>query len=149
MARNAEALGEFTIEGEAPLLIEPGLYDLAFDHHVTCYLFGRAPKVVCYFRIVTQGPYFEMKVRRFYNVKTLTSKPRRGGAFKIGWHSDFIREFVTLFGRPERIERISTERFKNAVVRGKVATVDHDSKGRVIPQGLRYSVVKELTELVQ
>lgn len=149
MTRASNNTCEALIDGERPLLIEPGHYELVFVHHETAYMFGRAPKLICYFRIVAQGPYHGMIVRRYYNVKTLASKPRRGGSFKIGWHSDFVREYATLFGLPDRMDRISTERFKSAIVRGKVVTVDHDSKGRSIPHPLRYSVIKELTEIVQ
>jgi len=144
-----ENVGEAMIEGDRPVVVAPGPYELVFDHHCTQYLFGRAPKLVCYFRIVTQGPCFGHMVRRFYNVKTLSGKPRRGGAFKVGWHSDFLREYAALFGLPERVDRVSTERFKSVIVRGRVATVCRDSKGRSIPDALRYSVVHELLEVVQ
>lgn len=145
----ASVQGEALIEGDRPLLIEPGIYELAFDHHVTGYMFGRAPKLVCHFRIVTQGPHFGAMLRRYYNVKTLASKPRRGGSFKVGWHSDFVREYATLFGLPQRLDRVSTEQFKTAIIRGKVATVVRDTKQRSIPEALRYSVITELVERAQ
>lgn len=140
---------DIQIDGERPALIDPGVYDLAFQFHKTGYLFGRAPKVMCYFKIITQGPCFGVSLCRYYNVKTLTSKPRKGGAFKIGWKGDFIREYALLFGLPQRIDRISTEAFRRAIVRGKVTTVATDSKKRSIPDALRYSVISELLEVVQ
>lgn len=146
---NARRNSECFIDGERPTLVEPGVYDLVFEYHETLYLFGRAPKLVCHFHIVTPGPFFETKLCRYYNVKTLASKPRRGGAFKIGWKSDFLREYALLFGLPARLDRISTEAFKARVIRGRVITVSRDSKQRVIPDGLRYSVIAELIEVAQ
>ncbi|MHB8622076.1 MAG: hypothetical protein ACYC9J_00420 [Sulfuricaulis sp.] len=140
---------EIEIEGDRPVLIPPGEYELAFQWHRTLYLFGRAPKVACYFNIVTQGKYFEVQLARWYNVKTLTSKPRKGGAFKIGWYGDFLREYTALFGLPPRLERISTEVFKTAIVRGKVDTVTMDYKHRQRSEPLHYSVITELTGRVQ
>lgn len=142
-------INDAQIEGERPVLIEPGEYELAFQHHKTLYLFGRAPKIACYFNIVTQGKYFGVQLARWYNAKTLKSKPRKGGAFSVGWHSDFVREYAAIFGLPPRLDRFSTEAFKTAIVRGKVETVTTDSKQRRIPDVLRYSIIKELTGRVQ
>lgn len=141
--------GECSIEGNRPILIDPGEYDLAFQFHRTLYLFGRAPKIACYFSIVTQGRHFGVQLARWYNVKTLNGKQRKGGAFKVGWHSDFVREYAAIFGLPPRLDRISTEEFRRAVVRGRVDTVTTDSKQRQIPEPLRYSIIAELTGRVQ
>lgn len=142
---NVSLLHEIEIEGERPLLVEPGEYELAFQFHRTMYLFGRAPKVACYFKIMTMGKHFEVILPRWYNVKTLSSKPRKGGGFKVGWNCDFVREYASLFGLPARMDRISSETFKTVIVRGQVVTVTTDSKQRQIPEALRYSVIKEIT----
>lgn len=141
--------GQGSIEGERPVLIDPGIYDLTFQYHRTLYLFGRAPKLCCYFKIITQGKYFGITLCRYYNVKTLASKARKGGAFKVGWHSDFVREYTAVFGLPSRPDRISTETYKTAIVRGRVGIVVTDSRQRPIPEPLRYSVITELLERVQ
>jgi hypothetical protein len=145
----APILGEGAIDGERPILVTPGEYDFAFDYHETAYLFGRAPKLCCYFHIVTPGQFFEAQLCRYYNVKTLASKPRKGGAFKIGWKSDFLREYAILFGLPPRLDRVSTEAFKSKIIRGRVTSVSRDSKQRVIPESLRYSVISELVGMSQ
>lgn len=142
-------LAEGILEGEKPPLIEPGVYDLGFIHHRTAYLFGRAPKLILHFRVVQCGAGNGVILCRYYNVKTLNSKPRKGGSFKVGWRCDFVREYVTLFGMPARLDRISTETFKTQIVRGRVTTVERDNKGRPIPEGLRYSVISELLESVK
>lgn len=140
---------EGAIAGDRPVRIEPGEYELAFQFHRTLFLFGRAPKLCCFFKIVTLGKYFEVIVPRYYNVQSLAGKPRKGGAFKVGWHSDFVREYATIFGLPLRPNRISTEIFKTAIVRGRVDTVSTNSRQRSIPESLRYSVITELMERVQ
>lgn len=137
------------IEGEKPILVEPGVYDLSFQYHKTHFLFGRAAKLCCYFNIVSYGKYFEVSVCRYYNVNSLTSKPRKSGGFKVGWKSDFVREYATLFGIPPRLNRISTEIFRTAIVRGRIDTVTKNSRGKVIPEPLRYSVISELLERMQ
>jgi hypothetical protein len=140
--------GEAQIEGQRPLLVEPGVYDLAFQFHETAYLFGRAPKVVCHFKIETPGQHYGKALVRYFNAMTLTSKPRRGGSFKIGWKSDLLREYATCFGLPARIDRLSLESFKQRVIRGRVIVVSRDSKNRSIPEPLRYSVIAELLGVV-
>lgn len=146
---NVVGLAEGSIEGERPALVPEGVYEFGFLHHRTAYLFGRAPKLFCYFRLLTMGEYNGLILCRYYNVKTLNSKPRKGGSFRVGWRSDFMREFVTLFGMPQRLDRVSTETFKTQIVRGRVATVSTDNKGRKIPEPLRYSVITELLEAVK
>lgn len=147
--KQVSAFPEGTIEGDRPVLIEPGEYELAFQFHRTLFLFGRAPKLCCYFKIITPGKYFGVTMCRYYNVKSLTGKPRKGGAFKVGWYSDLVREYVTIFGLLSRPDRISTTTYKTAIVRGRVGIVCTNSKQRSIPELLRYSVITELLGRVQ
>lgn len=135
---------EGAIEGEIPPLVEEGIYSLVFDHHRTRYLFGRAAKLYCYFKITDPGPFNGVRLVRYYNVKSLQSRPRKGGAFNVGFHSDFVREYVMLCGMPERLDRMSTRQFKNFIAKGRVVTVREDAKRRPIPEGLRYSVIAEI-----
>lgn len=144
MSQKVSALYECQIEGDRPILVEPGEYELIFQHHRTAFLFKKAPKLCLYFKIVTPGKFNGIQLARWYNVKRISGKPRKGGAFTIGWHCDFLREYVTLFGVPNRIDRISTQRFKTVVVKGRVFTVTKDSSQRGIPDKLQYSIVKEL-----
>lgn len=146
---NSAAAQEITIYGDSLPRVPDGEYELSFQDHTTTYLYGRSPKVCCYFKIVTIGPHFEQILPRYYNVKTLNTKPRKRGGFTVGRHSDFLREYVRLFGLPSRQDRISTEAFRNVIVIGRTKTVDVDSKQRVIPEPLRYSVIAELTGLVR
>jgi len=132
------------IEGAAPPHIKSGVYDLVFDFYETVLLLGRAPKLVLWFRIANEGESFGTRLPRYYNVKRIIGKPRRSGDFRIGWKADFIREYVSLFGMPQRLDRIAMGGFKNHLIRGKVKTVTNDLRQRDIPEPLRYSVIQEL-----
>lgn len=136
--------GTAAIEGERPALVPPGLYDVAFNHYETAVMFGRAAKLVLQFRIVTMGDHFESKLNRFYNITRLIGRPAREGRFKVGYHSDFLREYATLFGVPARLDRIPMSNFGKHIFIAKVRTVDKGSQQRKIPEALHYSVISEL-----
>lgn len=134
----------FAQTDERPLL-PPGLYDVAFDRYYTWMMFGRAPKLTLCFRVVTMGPHFETKLQRHYNISKLIGRPGAGGRFKVGFCSDFLREFAQLFGAPSRLDRIPMSSFANHIFTAKVRTVSKGSGQRAIPEGLQYSTIAELT----
>lgn len=142
--RTADSQAECSIKGEQPAIVDPGEYELVFKYHKTTYLFGRAPKVAAFFEIVTPGKFNGIVLPRWYNVLNLSSKPRKGGTFDIGWHSELLREYVSVFGAPQRNDRVSLTRYAEAVVVGVVEMVKANSKGRSIPEALRYSVIREI-----
>lgn len=134
------------LDGEPPALVKPGIYELRFDHHETAVMFGRAPKLVLWFTIVSFGPYFDaVKLPRFYNVRRLIGRPSRNGRFKTGFKSNFLREYSRLFRAPTRLDRISMSEFSRHIILGRVRTVTHGSNQAEIPDGLQYSVLEELT----
>ena len=139
-----EAFAE--LEGDRPALVEPGQYELRFDHHETLVLFGRASKLVLWFTVISMGPYFDaVKLPRFYNVKRIIGRPQRGGRFKVGFGSDFLREYARLFPAPQRLDRIPMSEFSRHVVIGRARTVTRGSDQSAIPDVLQYSVLDELT----
>ncbi len=141
--QSAEVFAE--LDGEKPALIEAGTYELRFDYHATCVMFGRAPKLACWFTVVTMGPYFNtVKLARFYNVRRLIGRPARNGRFKAGWGCNFVREYGRLFRLPSRLDRIGMSEFGRHVILAKVRTVTHGADQRPIPDGLQYSVIDEL-----
>ncbi|HEY1891982.1 MAG TPA: hypothetical protein VGG63_16380 [Steroidobacteraceae bacterium] len=137
------------LDGDRPALVEPGEYDLRFLHHETLILFGRASKLVLWFKIISMGsPYFDtVKLARFYNVKRIIGRPGRHGRFKVGFNSDFMREYGRLFRPPSRLDRISMSAFERAIIVGRAKTVTRGSDQTAIPEGLQYSVLEELTGL--
>jgi hypothetical protein len=144
--RNASGYG--VLDGDRPPLILPGLYDFRFDYYETKVLFGRAPKLVLWFTVVTFGEYFDrVRLPRYYNLAKLMEKPRKWGRFKVGYKSDFLREYATLFSAPLRLDRIPMSAFEKVMVEGKVRTVSTGSKQEAIPAGLQYSVIGQLVEV--
>src|SRR5947209_2097019 len=87
----AEPESDALICGDKPPLIDEGEYDLHFLHHETQVLCGgKAPKVALRFRIVTPGSFFGMIVPRYYNVRAIAGRPRKGGKFQVGWQSEIV-----------------------------------------------------------
>jgi len=134
------------MDDQKPPLIKPGEYPLGFDHHETARLFNQ-PKLILLFTVLSDGEYHGIKLRRFYNVRSLIGKPGRGGKYHpSGWSSDLIREYALLFGSipDDRLDRLSLNPYKNVIITGEVKTVSRDSKKRGISECVQYSVIKRL-----
>jgi hypothetical protein len=138
-------------EDERPPLVPERAYDLRFDYFETARMFGVASKLIMHFRIAEPGRDFDKPLLRFYNLTRIIGRPARSGRFKAGFHSDMLREFVTLFGLPAglRLDRIPMSRFDGSFVRGTVRTVRQSNKQKLIPSALQYSVITELTALLR
>jgi hypothetical protein len=55
-----------SLEGEAPALVPSGEYELRFDYYDAATMFGRAPKLVLWFTIVSMGSHFDtVKLARY------------------------------------------------------------------------------------
>ena len=134
---------------EARALLPAGLYDVVFDRYYTWMMFGRAPKLTLCFRVVTMGPHFEQPLQRHYNISKLIGRPGTNGRFKVGFCSDFLREFATLFGTPSRLDRIPMSSFCDHILVAKVRTVTKGSGQQAIQEGLQYSTVAELVRIKQ
>lgn len=134
---------------EARALLPPGLYDVAFERYYTWMMFGRAPKLTLCFKVMTFGEYFEVPIQRHYNVAKLIGRPGTNGRFKVGFCSDFLREYAALFGAPTRLDRIPMTRFENHILIAKVRTVSKGTEQREIPAGLQYSTISELVGIKQ
>lgn len=137
------------LEGARPALVPPGNYEVAFCGYTTCVLFGKAQKLNLQFRITTMGEHFEARLSRYYNVARLIGRPRVNGRFKVGFHSDFLREFVRLFGVPTRLDRIPMSHFERRLFLARVRTVEKGGDQAIIPIGLRYSVISDLLGIQQ
>lgn len=153
MARSqSEADGRYaSLEGNVPLLVTPGSYDLRFDYYETSILFGKAAKLTLWFTVIEVGheQFGQGRLPRYFNIVKPIGRRGRDGRFKVGPKSDFIREYARLFGAPARLDRIPMSEFERHIIRGKVRTVMHGSDQRPIPEGLRYSVIDELVEVLQ
>jgi hypothetical protein len=141
--RNASNYG--LLDGDRPPLILPGLYDFRFDYYETRVLYGRTPKLVLWFTVITFGDHFDcVRLPRYYGLTKLLEKPRKWGRFKAGYKCDFLREYATLFSAPLRPDRIPMSAFDKVIIVGKVRTVTTGSKQEAIPAALQYSVIGQL-----
>ena len=132
------------IEDDKPPLIAPGDYWLGYLYHQTCILWG-APKLALWFTVLDDGDVHGTKLARYYNVKSLLGPPRKYGQFRVrGWQGDFVTEYVTLFGEPDQLKRVSLSPFKNVLIKGEIRTVTSNSKKHPIPDCLQRSVIDRL-----
>jgi hypothetical protein len=140
----------FTVDGERPALVDPGVYSLRYLYYETARLHaGRAGKVIAWFQICDLGPHFEKHVARYYNATVPSSKRQRGGKFKVGWHSHLMREYGRVESMPQRADRLRLDSLARHLLEGRIATVTVGHDQRSIPKALQYSVVAEITGVRQ
>lgn len=139
---------EGSIEGEMPVLIPPGKYQMRCTGWETRMLYGRQPKVVLRLEVCDFGPYFGLKLARWYNAHKLKEPPRRKGKFVAGWSSDLVREYAGIIDEPNRNDRIALSRLRDILLVGHVVTVTRDRCQRRLPAAVQYSVVNYLEKAI-
>lgn len=144
-ASHGESFAE--MDGEPPQLVPPGEYEFKFQYFETKRVFDR-PKLFLWFSVLTFGDYFEKRIPRYYGATRLIGKPQRGGRFKVGWKSDFRREFCRLFPiSVNRLDRLPMTHFERVILIGRVRTVERAYNQRPIPPEAQYSVIDELLKV--
>lgn len=131
------------VEGRKWPLVPDGIYAATFLHHETAIAFN-SPRVFLHFKIVTPGEYFGKVLYRAFRVKSISGKPRKGGAFKVGLRSNFVFEMAALLPDLPRLDRISPQVLMNKTLMVKIEEVTNNNRQREIPRALRYSVIREL-----
>lgn len=134
------------IDGPLPALIPPGDYQLALTHWTTYKLFGRAPKLALWFKVI-EGPHFGAVVARHYNVTALKGNARRNGQFKAAAGCDLVRDYARLLALPSRFDRFDLQCLKSRIAVGRVDTVKSTARQKELAPAVRYSVVRELLRL--
>lgn len=130
-------------------LIPSEKYEFVFEYYETSKLLGgRALKLTLWFKVITPGKSFELVIPRYYNVLRIIGKPGKNGNFKVGWNSNFTREFSDLFGAPSRPDRMPMSNFKNKIIVGETRVVSIGYQQRKIHKELRYSVIKRLLKVI-
>lgn len=134
------------IEGGALPLVTPGEYQLRFDYWETAIMFGRAPKLILTFTIISMGEYFDcVQLMRFHNVRRLIGKSQKYGRFQVGPRSDFVREYARLFPSPlKRLDRAPMSEFGKHIIVGRARTVRVGSNQEGLAEQVQYSVIGEL-----
>lgn len=133
---------------EVRSLVPEGRYRLRFRFHETSMMFKRAPKLTLWFAICDPdnpaSPYAGTALARWYNVRELIGKAGKGGRFKAAAQGDLAHEYATLFRPTGRLDRISLDPFREAIVIGDVATVRENREQRDLPEACQYSVIRRL-----
>ena len=124
----------------------PGEYEAIFFGFETRLLFGRQPKLYLWFTITTPG-YIGIKLPIYFNVLSLSGRPRRSGRFKAGLRGDFVREYGRLFGELPDTESDWDESFKNVVCTVRVRTCSRSFKQQDIAECAQYSHIAEILEV--
>ena len=137
------------IGGDDSPLIPEGIYEMAYQYHVTWKFMGRQPKVVIYFCIIELGDYFEIVLPAYYNVIKHVGKCGKSGGFKAAKKSYLVRDYCSAL--PEyplpRLDRIPLSNLASVVVRGTVVTVKKGLDQRDIPEEAQYSRVATIDKL--
>ena len=129
---------------DRPVIVDPGQYDVMYVGHAKYLQFNRAPKLSITFQIVSPGPFFEIYLKRHYNIKGIGKKKE---LIPSGWSSDLVREYSVLFGIPRKLRHIYLSNFENKVFECDVRRVEKDYRGRPLAQNIRYSVINQLIRL--
>ena len=132
------------IEQDPSLAVPDGLYRLAFDRYQVVSRFDRG-SLELWFRVMDYGPYFEKLLCRYYKVERSGKR-----SFRASPHSAFVREFIAVFGKRPPAGVQAVEWFRHDVyVEGLVGTVTKGYDQKAIPDGARYSVIRELQRRVE
>ena len=124
--------------------IPAGRYQASLiDASTRLFFFGRSPKVVLTFRILDQGPYFEMLVRGFYAVKRIKGKPRRNGTFEAGPRSRLLRDISKLIDSRPPTDHVPERIIKAAIFEIEVRRVESAS-GEKLTESMQYAVVDRI-----
>jgi len=127
------------------ILIDEGEYELIYHQHGTNLFMGKIPKLVIWFKVISQNQHHGVLLPRYYNVARIDPKNSLNGLFDPkGPKSDFVREFTSVCGHLPEIYDESLDAFEEKTVIGKVQTVSKDAKGESLHELLRYSKITHI-----
>jgi hypothetical protein len=141
-------LSEFIVEGAVWPLIPDREYDAVLIAYECALLrqFAGAAKVFLKFRLLDAGEHTGKVVYRAFRALRI-----EGSRFVIARKGDLHKAICRLLDIPDhrlRGDRVSLHQLKHKVIRINTRTVSKDSKGRPLPESLRYSVVDDLKGIV-
>ncbi len=93
-------------------------------------------KIAVYFAIV-EGEYAGTPLTRFYNIKD-----------RVTDRFDIVREHRALFPDESHESQIDPDRYAGHLIRAKVGTTRKSGIGKELTKTSRYSVVRELLEII-
>jgi hypothetical protein len=136
-------VNEIEISADELPLIQPGIYDAVGRKASVLRVYG-ATKLCVPWTVLVPNPtaYYgitKVKLHRYYNVRHLA-----GRRFHVGPHTAYFREATLVAGRRLRRDRLSPRIFERVMCSVEVATVTHDARQRLLPEGARYSRIARI-----
>ena len=138
---------DFEIEEGTRVFVPPGTYNVAFVSWWTGLMFGKAKKLGLIFKITDFGEHFGKQVMRWYNIRRFIGHTGKHGRFQAMKGSDFIRDYVRLFGMPTRTDRASLTKYERILIKAQIVTVNLNSSQSDILEPLQYSVIRQLNAI--
>lgn len=137
---------DITIGGEPLLLVAAGAY-LARCVNVRRLNKHYGGKVGVDF-MLAEGKHFGSILTRFYGAQGGLRQGAARNSIHLGNKTDLVRDYVRYMGPPARPDRLPVNNMIGRYFSVRVGDVASDSKGKAIPESLRYSVVKELIDIM-
>ena len=115
--------------------VPEGIYLLRYINYEMTQYWGHA-KLAVHFAIV-EGEYTGIPLTRYYNVKE-----------RVTDRYAVVREHRALFPDESNSSQIDPDSYAGHLIRAKVGTTRKSGIGKELAKGSRYSVVRELLEIV-
>ena len=115
--------------------VPEGVYLLRYISYETTQYWGHI-KLAVHFAIV-EGEYAGIPLTRYYNVKE-----------RVTDRFALVREHRALFPDESNYSQIDPETYSGHLIRARVETTRKSGIGKELAEGSRYSVVRELLEIV-
>ena len=131
---------EFDCDGQAPLLIPEGKYEVVFLRAERKWLWSRE-RLFLWFQIVNLGEFYGMELFMACN------PPQKGKKGLVPISNKFYQAWILAVGkRPDRFDRMGTKVFRGKVFLAKVRTVKKNVKGASHSLFSQYSIIDDLLD---
>ncbi len=133
----------------ADALVAAGRYEARLlDAETAVFFYGKSPRVVLWFQVVTFGQAFEAVLPAYY-AANIIGKPRRHGRFRIGLKSKLARDLAAMLGHRPPLNLVPIEDLLDLTFAVDVVTITRDSTQHDIPVGAQYSKVDRVLGVVE
>ena len=138
------------MEGERPVQMKPGTYDVTYVRHELRNLVGcRAMELVMWFCVITPGLVFGTHVAKYYNVGNADPGETSANMFRVGFKCDLYRDYVRLVDEvPKGRNRVWINGFKDKIFKAEIHFADCDGKSQLTVKPDQPAVIEHLLENV-
>ena len=133
---------EIVCEADYWPLIPNDTYEAQCIRYNTGFVLGKSKKIFLIFKILNQGQYFGMEIFQAYNMP-YNKKFRPGHKYYKDW------VMMNGWKAPSKNTSMSPRIFKNKIFIIKTRTTKPKRKNKEMPKEFWYSVVDEITKVIQ